>query len=134
MQRLTFLHEHGISGLSLSDPSSYMVDISSCPTTPGESTSFDRFKYPVHYYFVNFSKATRLPRQLLYVTPTPVSSTFEKSSSLAQDVRDCGVMLAKLIEDVRAFCFPYLGLGAVLTRDLSRFLRFPRPLRRYSNK
>ena len=82
-----------------------MIDLSSAPLKPTDSegqkpreAQFDRFKYPVHYYFVNFSKASRPPRQTSYPASTPVSPTlFGKSSSFTQDIRECGTMFESLM-------------------------------------
>lgn len=91
----------------LADPSSYMMDLSSAPLKPADDgrdkpheAQFDRFKYPVHYYFVNFSKASRPPRQTLYPASTPVTPTFGKSSSFTQDIRECGMMFESLMANV----------------------------------
>ncbi|KAF8202912.1 hypothetical protein BJ912DRAFT_942292, partial [Pholiota molesta] len=103
-RRLSFSHENGISGLSLAHPSSYMMDISSGSTLRVDNASstgpsqLDRFKYPVHYYFVNFTKATRIPRQPIYPSSAPSSPGREfLSCSFKRDIHDCGIMFESLL-------------------------------------
>ena len=89
-QGLTFLHEKRVTGLNCSEPSSYMVDLSSAPR-PVPSTkevipSFDRFSYPVRYYFVNFSKASRMP-----------AGVVDGGSPYKKDVKECGVLFDRII-------------------------------------
>ena len=74
-----------------------MVDLSSAPRAASSiqadsPATFDRFTYPVRYYFVNYSAASRIPAE-------SISSTSSDSPFL-QDIRECGVLLEQLLLDV----------------------------------
>ncbi|PPQ99610.1 hypothetical protein CVT24_005186 [Panaeolus cyanescens] len=105
LERLSFLHEHGVAGLSCDDPASYMVDLSSAPHTPapisedfGETSntrpqSFDRTMYPVQYYFVNFTNAERFATKKSQTKSSPVTPSSEGALSACpfkRDVQNCG--------------------------------------------
>lgn len=129
-QRLSFSHENGISGLSLAHPSSYMMDISSGSTLRVDNTSstgqFNRFKYPVHYYFVNFTKATRIPRQPSYPSSTPSSPGRESLlCSFQRDVRDCGIMFESLLANVSCSEVEKISQGSDMR--YFRFHKSPKP-------
>jgi hypothetical protein len=66
------------------DPKGVMMDIGR-PTT----ANFDRTRFPVRYYRINFAKAKQLSRDM---DPHGVS--------FCRDVSDCGSMFQALIEDV----------------------------------
>ncbi len=53
------------------------------------SAGFDRTRFPVRYYRVNFSQAQELPRE-----------ADPRSTSFCRDVRDCGAMFEMLVEEV----------------------------------
>ncbi|KAJ6609082.1 hypothetical protein B0H10DRAFT_2065871 [Mycena sp. CBHHK59/15] len=87
LEGLTFLHEHSIAQLSYLDLSTYMVDLGSTTFNSLHSVeSFDRTKFPVRYYFTNFSSA----------------SEFNSRSHPAfqKDVEDCGAMMDRLAAHV----------------------------------
>jgi hypothetical protein len=67
------------------DPNGVMMDVGR-PTTAG----FDRMRFPVRYYRVNFSQA----QQLLCDDADP------RSASFCRDVSDCGTMFQILVEEV----------------------------------
>ncbi|KAF9475981.1 hypothetical protein BDN70DRAFT_883005 [Pholiota conissans] len=106
LERLSFLHEYGICDLSLAHPSSYMMDRSSGPSSDESSqisstVAFNRSKYPVRYYFVNFTQAKRIPRDPLYPASQPSSPGREVLlCAFQRDIRDCGVMVENLLTDV----------------------------------
>jgi len=73
-----------------------MVDLSSAPQAASSiqadsPATFDRFTYPVRYYFVNYSAACRIPSDCLI---SDSDSPFQK------DIRECGVLLEQLLLDV----------------------------------
>ena len=78
-----------------------MVDLSSAPrvtssTQAESSASFDRFTYPVRYYFVNYSAACRIPAESISSTsPLPT-----RDSPFQKDIRECGTLLEQLLLDV----------------------------------
>lgn len=84
--------------MSFQDPSCYMVDLSSAPSTCLLSAEFDRTAFPVRYYFTNLSHATKIE---LPSTPVQTSST---TTPFRHDVQDCGVMIDRLLVHV-SFCF-----------------------------
>ncbi len=92
-QGLTFLHEKRVTGFNCSEPSSYMVDLSSAPRpVPLKKEaiqSFDRFSYPVRYYFVNFSKASRM-----------LPGVADGGSPFQKDVKECGMFFDRIILNV----------------------------------
>lgn len=109
-QGLTFLHEHRIAGLSCSEPSSYMVDLSSgrittSPSTPASELHespvmyFDRTAFPVQYYFVNFTNAQRVSSRKdsssSPASPTDGNSLF--SCPFKKDVQECGTMIDNML-------------------------------------
>ena len=67
------------------DPNGVMMDIGR-PTTAG----FDRTRFPVRYYRVDFSQAQQLPRD----------DADPRSASFCRDVSDCGSMFQMLVEEV----------------------------------
>ncbi|KAF5374146.1 hypothetical protein D9615_008826 [Tricholomella constricta] len=79
LEGLTFLHELKIANMTFQDPSCYMVDLSSAPSTCESPDEFDRTTYPVRYYFTNLSHAKKFD--------TPNAPAFR------HDVQDCGVMV-----------------------------------------
>jgi hypothetical protein len=80
-----FLHEHNIVHRGYGDPNGVMMDIGR-PTTAG----FDRTRFPVRYYRVDFSQAQQLPRD----------DADPRSASFCRDVSDCGSMFQMLVEEV----------------------------------
>ncbi|KAI0060350.1 hypothetical protein BV25DRAFT_1908398 [Artomyces pyxidatus] len=84
LEGLSFLHEHKIAHMAYGNPHGVMMDIGR-PTTEG----FDRTSFPVRYYRINFSQATKLD---------PDASL--RSYPFRKDVQDCGVMLSSLIDEV----------------------------------
>ena len=62
-----------------------MMDIGR-PTTAG----FDRTRFPVRYYRVDFSQAQQLPRD----------DADPRGPSFCRDVSDCGSMFQMLVEEV----------------------------------
>jgi hypothetical protein len=90
MQGLCFLHEHNIVHHAYGDPKGVMMDIGR-PST----ADFDRTRFPVRYYRINFARAQQLSRDA-----DPHGANFR------QDVSDCGSMFQALVEGVR---FPSLS-------------------------
>jgi hypothetical protein len=66
------------------DPNGVMMDVGR-PTTAG----FDRMRFPVRYYRVNFSQAQQLS-----------CDADPRSASFCRDVSDCGTMFQMLVEEV----------------------------------
>jgi hypothetical protein len=97
-QGLTFLHELKIAQMSFQDPSCYMVDLSSAPSTCLSSADFDRTTFPVRYYFTNLTHATKID-----APSTPVTSS--GATPFRHDVQDCGVMIDRLL--IRVSFLPY---------------------------
>lgn len=105
-------------GLNCAEPSSYMVDLSSAPRVPAETNAliasdsslntppaqFDRFKYPVRYYFANFTDATRVHHEPKSTGSSPSSGREPQTSRpecpYRQDVQNTGEMFNRLLEDV----------------------------------
>lgn len=101
---LAFLHEQRVAGLNCSDPSSYMVDLSSAPqsSVQGDPASFDRFSFPVRYYFVNFSCASRISRERYPLSnpSTPGDTRRHSLSPFKTDVQELGTMFDRLLLEV----------------------------------
>jgi hypothetical protein len=74
---------HGAYG----DPNGVMMDIGR-RTTAG----FDRTRFPVRYYRVDFARAQQLPRDADL-----------RSTNFCRDISDCGSMFQTLIEEVSFF-------------------------------
>ena len=98
-QGLCFLHEHNIVHRAYGDPNGVMMDVG-CRTTAG----FDRTRFPVRYYRVNFAKAQQLSSR---GDPGP------RSTSFCRDVADCGAMFQMLVEEVS----PHLPSGRWLNKN-----------------
>lgn len=99
-QGLTFFHGQRVSGLRCLETSSLMVDFSRAPLSTsqaGSSEIFDRFTYPVRYYFVNYSAACRIPESL---SNTTLKGESIQDSSFQKDIRECGTLLEQLLLDV----------------------------------
>ena len=114
-QGLSFLHEQRIAGLNLTEPSSYMVDLSSAPhkskfsSDPQHVVYFDRLSYPVRYYLVDFTDAKRIPLGSSFPSSSPAtpSETLQQSipaCPFRRDVQDCGTLFEKLLSDVSRSC------------------------------
>lgn len=84
LEGLCFLHEHNIVHHAYGDPKSVMMDIGR-PT----AADFDRTRFPVRYYRINFAKAQQLSRDA-----DPSGANFYS------DVSDCGSMFQALVEGV----------------------------------
>ena len=84
IQGLCFLHEHNIVHHAYGDPRGVMMDIGR-PTT----ADFDRTRFPVRYYRVDFARAQQLLRD-----------ADPRSASFCSDVSDCGSLLQVLVEEV----------------------------------
>ncbi|CAA7265830.1 unnamed protein product [Cyclocybe aegerita] len=129
LEGLSFLHEQRIAGLNCAESSSYMVDLSSSPRAPlhGSATSidaeipqFDRTIYPVRYYFVDFSRATRINKETPPChssTPsTPAGDAKARSACpLKRDVQDCGIMFDRLLADVPQISAKFKSLIKAMT-------------------
>ncbi|KAG6840819.1 hypothetical protein C0991_004110 [Blastosporella zonata] len=89
LEGLTFLHELKIANLMFHEPTFYMVDLSSAPSTCESPHEFDRTKYPVRYYFTNLHHASK------YDTPSE-----SLPPAFTRDVQECGVMFDKLLTHV----------------------------------
>jgi len=63
-----------------------MVAVGVCPTL---TEHFDRALYPVRYYYVDFSKAVRIDHSAKSISP------------FREDVKDCGLLIDKILADVR---------------------------------
>jgi hypothetical protein len=72
------------------DPAGVMMDIGR-PTTTG----FDRTRFPVRYYRVDFSHARQVSREEDDALADPRGASFRR------DVADCGAMFRTLVEEVR---------------------------------
>ncbi|KAI9510151.1 hypothetical protein F5148DRAFT_1182038 [Russula earlei] len=83
LEGLCFLHEHKIVHRAYGDPNGVMMDI-------GRSTTadFDRMRFPVRYYRVNFAQAQQLSHD-----------ADPRSASFCRDVSDCGSMFQLLVEE-----------------------------------
>lgn len=84
LEGLCFLHEHNIVHHAYGDPKGVMMDIGR-PST----ADFDRTRFPVRYYRINFARAQQLSRD---VDP--------RSASFCSDVSDCGSLLQVLVDEV----------------------------------
>lgn len=84
VQGLAFLHEHRIILHTYGDFHGTMMDIGGVSLD-----KFDRTKYPVRYYRINFSRAEQLKPK--------VSAHF---SEFHKDVQDCGATLDRMLSDV----------------------------------
>ncbi|KAG6860755.1 hypothetical protein C0995_007873 [Termitomyces sp. Mi166 len=92
LEGLTFLHELQIANLSFHDPTCFMVDLSSAPSTCESPADFDRTKYPVRYYITNLRHAKKHD-------PLVEGST----SAFALDIQECGTMIDKMLSRVNSF-------------------------------
>jgi hypothetical protein len=88
LQGLCFLHEHDIAHRAYGDPNGVMMDVGR-RTTAG----FDRTRFPVRYYRVNFARAQRLSR-------SSRDDADPRRASFCRDVADCGAMFQLLVEEV----------------------------------
>lgn len=86
LEGLTFLHEHNIAQLCCSNPSSLMVDIGNSAST-SSAEQFDRTRYPVRYYFTDFSRAAKISSQ-------------GSIQPFRRDVQECGILFDWLLEGV----------------------------------
>jgi len=84
LEGLCFLHEHKIVHHAYGDRRSVMMDIGR-PTT----ADFDRTRFPVRYYRINFGRAQQLSRD-----------ADPRSAGFCGDVSDCGTMFKALVEEV----------------------------------
>lgn len=88
-QGLSFLHEHNITHISTLNPQkSFMVDIGA----GSKLNAFDRTILPVKYYFTNLSGAVKVG---------PEMTRSEAEASFSRDVRECGVMMDRMLDNVR---------------------------------
>lgn len=87
LQGLAFLHENRIILHTYGDLHGTMMDIGGLPLE-----NFDRTKFPVRYYRINFSKAEQLEPE--------VSAHY---SDFHKDVQDCGTTLERMLMDVSLF-------------------------------
>lgn len=112
---MTFLHELNIAQLPFSDPHTYMVDLSSGPAACLMATNkFDRKKYPVRYYFTDFSRAEK------FGSSSDSSQTLSNSTPFKKDVQECGMMFDRLLVNVRARSSIALSSGIVsILTDMS---------------
>ncbi|PBK97973.1 hypothetical protein ARMGADRAFT_1162754 [Armillaria gallica] len=83
LEGLTFLHEHYISELSCFNFASFMVDIGAGTRSTISVEHFDRSKLPVKYYYANLSSA--------------VQDTDHSEATYIKDVKECGVMIDRLL-------------------------------------
>jgi len=124
LEGLSFLHEHRISGLNCSDPSSYMVDLSSAPRTLAPlrddvnfvaTPRFDRYAYPVRYYLVNFTKATRISTASTYSSYPMSAGRVPTPSEFKKDVQECGMMFDKMLSEVPQIATKFRSLIKAMT-------------------
>lgn len=121
-QGLVFLHEQRIAGLNCSNTSSFMVDLSSAPQAPAPrgddheissgdmAARFDRFSYPVRYYFMSFSKASRVQEEILHPSSPPAPPLGESARvacPFQRDVQDCGAMFGELLTHASLGCMNF---------------------------
>ncbi|KNZ78490.1 hypothetical protein J132_00670 [Termitomyces sp. J132] len=88
LEGLTFLHELQIANLTFHDPTCFMVDLSSAPSTCESLVDFDRTEYPVRYYFTNLHHAKKYDDILL---------SEESASVFTHDIQECGTMIEKML-------------------------------------
>lgn len=101
-----------------------MVDLSSAPHPPsplkdGDApvlAQFDRFSFPVRYYFVDFSEATRFsafsPCPSTPSSPGPsISAQRRPGDPFKHDVQDCGALFDKLLLEVRVRLMNVLSIS-----------------------
>jgi hypothetical protein len=81
---LCFLHEHNIVHHAYGKPKGVMMDIGR-PT----AADFDRTRFPVRYYRINFAKAQQVSRD-----------ADSRGADFRSDVSDCGSMFQALFERV----------------------------------
>jgi hypothetical protein len=81
---LCFLHEHNIVHHAYGNPKGVMMDIGR-PST----ADFDRTRFPVRYYRINFAKAQQLSRD-----------ADTRGANFRSDVSDCGSLFQALVERV----------------------------------
>lgn len=82
-----------------------MVDLASAPRMPPTSHArFDRSVFPVRYYFVNFSKASRVhgaSAGTLSSASLPEGEARARAASPFQkDVKESGALFDRLLQDV----------------------------------
>jgi hypothetical protein len=77
------MHELSIARLSFQDPYCCMVDLSSAPSSCLSPAAFDRTRYPVKYYFTDFSLAEKFDG----------SDTRSSESLFRRDVQDCALKI-----------------------------------------
>jgi len=84
LEGLCFLHEHNVVHRAYGDPTGVMMDIGRT-TTAG----FDRTRFPVRYYRVDFSQAQQVSRD----------GADPRSASFCRDVSECGSMFQILVQE-----------------------------------
>ncbi|KAL0065659.1 hypothetical protein AAF712_007300 [Marasmius tenuissimus] len=105
LESLSFLHEHGVvhGGITPNTPG-IMVDISADPNAHDNPDQFDRTKYPVKYYFSDFSRARH---SALSPTSSPIGSLTRPSSPVLRqrvpfidDVHALGHLFSNLLPNL----------------------------------
>jgi hypothetical protein len=81
------MHELSIARLSFQD---CMVDLSSAPSSCSSPAEFDRTRYPVKYYFTDFSLAEKFGG----------SDTRSSESLFRRDVQDCALKIDQWLTHV----------------------------------
>lgn len=108
LEGLTFMHELSIAKLSFQEPSSCMVDLSSAPSSCLLPSEFDRARYPVKYYFTDFSLATK------FDIPSS-SGTRSPESEFRRDVQDCALKIDRLLTYIPQVALKFKTLVKAMT-------------------
>ena len=81
-----------------------MVDLASAPRNPMSFSRFDRTVFPVRYYFVNFSEASRVhgaSAGTLSSGSLPEGEARGRAASPFQkDIQECGALFDRLLQNV----------------------------------
>ena len=89
------MHELSIARLSFQDPYCCMVDLSSAPSSCLSPAAFDRTRYPVKYYFTDFSLVEKIDG----------SDTRSSESLFQRDVQDCALKIDRWLTYVSSTIF-----------------------------
>jgi len=85
------------------DPNGVMMDVGRATTV-----GFDRTRFPVRYYRVNFARAQRLS-----------CDADPRSASFCRDVSDCGSLFQILVEEASVFSFLHHALMNITSYEIS---------------
>lgn len=101
-----------------------MVDLASAPRiAPSSNAGFDRSAFPVRYYFVDFSKASRAHGASAGTTNPEGEAHAEASSPFEKDVKECGIFLDQMLQGVSIYSLTLCSLRIHCVIRCLKFLK-----------